>query len=1280
MLRTSVLALLKKTMRKTAFSLWILLALGLHAALGQQKTILKEEKINWEPMAESKNDKGESTNILPCIGCHAWKNNRRIPNKTIFAEGLKAKTVKALNEKWAEIPSWELAALDTSADIQHFDLSFEKGEKERIPGTEISFNLIRKNGNTWEKLQSLSISATGETISEAEKRETRILTEGNSVLATGSWVKMGVVSDGVYQISASDLRPHGLELNGSLSAQIKMYGSGGKMLSEANREFKFNDLREIAIQVEDGGDGIFNNSDRILFYGQGPDNWNFNAGTRLFSFQKNIYTDTSYYFVTVSSGNGLRIAVNPSDPMPEIIELNYHEKWAYAPDNINVLSAGREWYADALDFNPSKNIQIPTPNLVSDSSLTVNIGLMARSGVPYPFKISLNGAGIGQDVIPNTVNLNARFSNYGSDAGITRIMRVGPNTNTLNFSILYDKQGNFSSIGYINHITVNGYRSLAGGGNFGFKAYRYPDRNVFYQILPDGSSRVWDVTDPGKISAINPSAGGFSKYQDTIRDYFVFRDQNLPKPLVFKGMVNQNLRGMAVPDLLIVSHPRFYSQALRLAAFRRDNDNLDVEVVSPESIYNEFSSGAQDVTAIRNFAMHLYYKTETPKLKYLLLFGDCSFDYKNRTTGNTNFVPTYSSTEYISIIPTYASDDFFGILNRSKGGWGENDLMDIGLGRLPAKTESEANAMVSKIIAYASSAEAFGPWRNQFTFVADNGDGCYHSKDANNLADPFLAANPQNNVKKIFMAAYPLVSSPGGNTSPASTSELLNTIERGSLIINYSGHGGETVWADEFLFTSEMIEQLKNKDRLPFFITATCDFGRHDYPSQVSGGESLMLNPNGGAIGIMTTGRPVTAQANFVINQAFYNALYQSSNGRTGFFGDVFRQTKNICPEKRSNRGFILLGDPSSRFPFPKQRVVLTNFPDADTLRGLQLVEFSGEIQNPDGTKDDGFNGTLYANIFDKPGTLEMDQNQYGFSPARPCIYPYQKNQLFNGSVPVKNGNFTVRFFVSRDVSFLTGNGRLIMYAEDKTQKKDANGFKTNIKVGGLNPNPIKDDEGPKIKLFMNDNSFINYGLTGSDALLLAELEDESGIDVTGLGLGHDLTATLDGNEVYVMNEYFQNTEGSYQKGSVRFPFRNLSAGLHSITVKAWDNFNNSSEATIWFEVGMTQVIGKIADKFNLYPNPFSSEIFISLENAQVGETLDISIALTDLRGRKILEKNWLYENSIARPGAFKELVWDGSRENGEKLSPGTYICEILVKSDTNNSVAKINKKIVYIR
>jgi hypothetical protein len=1261
-------------MKKSFLFLSVNLLLILQCAVAQPKISSLQFTIEWTGAIESRRTNGETLKVLSCKECSLWKNDNRLPFKTIFIEGQDVKGVKLENPIWLAIPGWELSGIDTGQSSKEHLISHQKSEKNRIPGTEIELSLIRKNGSVWEKLISGQISTQYETIFEKEKKVQQTLTEGNSVFNSGLWLKFGIVSNGVYQIQASDLSAMGLDLIGKPSAFIKMYGTGGKMLSEANRDFKFTDIPEVAILVEDGGDGIFNNSDRILFYGQGPDSWNFNSSTRLFSFQKNIYTDTSYYFLSFSPGDGKRIPVQNSDPNPEITETTYLEKWVYSPDNLNLLSAGREWFADALDFNPSKDISIQTPNLFTDSTIRISFGLMARTPIAYPFHLSVNGTELAPTVTTGTTDVNAPYANFGSYVNPMRNYTAPTGTSALHFNISYLKQGNFSSVGYIDDIEIQGYRSLSNGGNFGFRPFKYQDKTIAYQI---GTGRVWDVTNPESVQAIFTSGGKFSRFEDVSHEYFVFQDNALPKPLVFKQISNQNLRGMQTPDLLIVSHPNFLNQANRLANFRRANDNLEVEVVSPDQIYNEFSSGSQDITAIRNFAMHLYYKSDTPKLKFLLLFGKGSFDYKNRVANNTNFVPTYESPEFNNIISSYASDDYFGILNRTKGIWRENDLMDIGVGRLPAKSEAEAMAMVDKIIHYATSPNCLGPWRDRYTFVADNRDGCLHSDQSNTLSGSQLSQELNSNIRKIFIGAYPQLVSPGGTSNPQAQTDLLTTIERGSLILNYTGHGGETVWADEYLLTSEMIEKLKNKDRLGFYITATCDFGRCDLPAQVSGAETFVLNPNGGAIGIMTTGRPVSASSNMTINEAFYNSLYQPTDGRIGYFGDIMKMTKNICGEKRANRGFTLLGDPSGRFPFPQQDVVLTNFSESDTIQGLELVEFNGEVQ-ADGVKDAAFNGTLFATLFDKPGTITIDPNQTATS--RVCSYPYQKNMLFNGSVPVKDGEFKVKFFVSRDVSYQVGNGRLIMYAEDKARNKDANGYKNNVKVGGLNPNPRLDDQGPVIQLYMNDYTFVNYGLVSPDATLWADLEDSSGIDVTGLGLGHDLTATLDGDEVFVMNENFQNFTGSYKKGFVRFPFRGLEPGIHSLTVKAWDNFNNSSEATIWFEVIASPSSGQIVGNFNLFPNPFSEEIFLTLDNALAGQNLDISLTISDLAGREIMTKNWLYNNSTARPGSSKELAWDGKRGNGEKLSAGTYICQITVKSDTNGSGAKINKKIVLIR
>jgi len=770
---------------------------------------------------------------------------------------------------------------------------------------------------------------------------------------------------------------------------------------------------------------------------------------------------------------------------------------------------------------------------------------------------------------------------------------------------------------------------------------------------------------------LNVQNQSFVILEDIEQEFFAFTNQSLLKPVSYKTVRNQNLRGLSVPDLLIVSHPLFLAEANRLADFRRDHDQLNVEVVTPEQVYNEFSSGSQDVTAIRNLDFYLYKKESPAKLKYLLLFGDCSFDYKNRTPNNTNFIPVYEGpggSASLNIISSYASDDYFGIFLGAGNGWVIDDVMNIGVGRLPAKNPLEAKNMVDKLIHYSSSPSTLGDWRTRYTFVGDNGDSFTHSDDADKLSEVSKAENANSLGKKIYIGAYELVASPGGLTAPRATNDLLNSIEKGNLIVNYTGHGGETVWADEFLFTSEMITSLQNKDKLSFFITATCDFGRHDYPTQTSGAEELILNPNGGAVGVMTTGRPVNSSSNFVINEAFYKQFFTSGTNR---MGDVLRLTKNGNSSKSSNRGFTLLGDPSAKFAFPEQKIVLRDFSSDDTIKGLELTTVKGEIRK-DSVKNGSFNGTVDILVLDAPGSI----NVQGASTSK--RYSVEKNILYKGSAPVVNGEFTFKFFVSKDVSFDVGKGRILLYAySDKT---DASGSEK-VNVGGLNSNPINDVTGPQMSLFMNDVTFVNYGLVGKDADLLVFLEDDlSGINVSGLGLGHDLTGTLDGNQVFVLNDYFINEAGSYSKGSLRFPMRDLTPGIHNIVVKCWDSFNNSTEKTIYFEVGIASVNGLMVKELKLFPNPSNGDIFLELENAFAGSNLDIRLIVYDIVGNLVTEKTWDYDNSSARPGAFRELAWNGEKPDGTKLPAGTYFCKIGIKSDTDGSEYKINKKIVLIR
>ena len=1249
-------------------------------ALAQPKSITKSLKINWESNLKTPNADGGISEILTCTECSEKSGNSRIPVLKLSFPKQSLSGIKITNEKWAYLMPWEAKGVDT-ANLQFYSpFEVSVGEIQRQNTTNLSINLIRKNlqNQQWEKLISADFSAVAKPLTVSPKR---IAAAETTVFAMGEWVKIGIVKSGVYSVTGNELFAAGLNLIATNPNQIKVYGTGGKLLSEANNSFNFQDIPELTIQVTGTSDGKFDPTDQVLFYAEDAHKWLYNATNKAFEFQTNIYSDTSYYFITTSPGEGKRVNSAPSEPAGDVNLTYFEERNVQWEDKINVLSTGREWYGTALDFTTSKTYSFPSQGLLWDSLQKIRIGVMARSQTSYPFKISVNDVQLANQIKPGAVDISAQYGSYGTDAigFFKQQLNPGSDPNIQRITVFYDKAGDQSAVGYTNYVETNYLKQLQWNSEgFGFRNFSQKGRSVNYSIsnLP-GDFSVWDITKPLNPIRREVQLGSFSVFLDTLKEFYVFSNSTARAPALLKKIGNQNLRGTSAPDLLIVAHPSVLSEANRLAEYRRTHDHMDVAVVNIIDVYNEFSSGSQDITAIRNLAMHMYYKGEVPKLKYLLLFGDCSFDYKKRIANNTNLIPTYQGPSHLYILNSYASDDYFGILNKNKGGWSTSDLIDIGVGRLPAKSELEARQMVDKLLFYNTNASTFGKWRNTFTFVADDGDYCTHSDQADRHAMNVNTSYPPSTLKKIYLGAYEQVANAGGFTSSGATNDLLNTINSGSLTINYTGHGGETGWCDENLFNSDMINQLENKKNLSFFVTATCDFGRHDLPAQVSGAESLILNPEGGAIGVMTTGRPVNSGSNDAINRAFYQNLFSLDNeGKHITMGELQRRTKNSDPSKSSNRGFTLLGDPSATLAFPDQEAVITNFMGDSIIQGLELFAFQGEVRKG-GTINSGFNGSLNSTVFDRPGIISVNDNELGLYHCR-ADYQYQKNVLYNGTVAVTDGKFSVQFFVPKDISYQVGNGKISLYAKS-TDLQDANGAKLNLSVGGTSSTPMKDEIGPDITLFMNDRSFVDEGLVGTDAILKAYFEDSSGINVSGLGLGHDLTATLDEQEVFVLNNYFQNDIGSFKKGNLEFPIRGLSVGTHSLIVKAWDNFNNSSSKEIRFVVGVNEINNLIVKEVKLFPNPFSDGVYLSLENAYAGKSVHISLDIKDMLGRSVATKDWTYNNSTARPGAFYELAWDGKKIDGTSLPAGSYFCTIGLKSDTDGAEFKINKKLILV-
>jgi hypothetical protein len=773
----------------------------------------------------------------------------------------------------------------------------------------------------------------------------------------------------------------------------------------------------------------------------------------------------------------------------------------------------------------------------------------------------------------------------------------------------------------------------------------------------------------------------FTATAGILKEYIAFTGRTFDPPLTIQRIPNQDLHSLPVPQLLIITPAVFLEQARRLAAFRESHDGLQVAVVTPAQIYNEFSSGKQDITAIRDFIRYLY--TQSTKLQYVLLLGDASYDYKNRVNGNTNFVPIYESRESLHPIFSYSSDDYYGFMDEDEGEWPENTqgdhTMDVAVGRLPVKSGQEAEAVVQKLIRYASNPETTGKWRNKICFVADDGDNNTHQLDADRLAQQISRSYPQYNINKVYLDAFPQNSNANRQTAPEVNKTISQAVEKGHLIVNYTGHGGEAGWAEEQILTVPQINSWKNTC-MPLLVTATCEFGRYDDPLKISGAEHALLNAQGGAIGLLTTTRPVFSNTNYALNNAFYSTVFEQKEGTWQRLGDIVRYTKNNSLSGSVNRNFALLGDPSMRLAYPQEQTVLTavNGKDLatqlpDTLKALSLVTVEGQIQRAGSNLlQTDFNGVLQITVFDKANTVTT----LGTERSSRMNFQLQQNILYEGKARVKEGLFRFSFVVPKDIDYRFDLGKISLYAKQEESLRDASGASLLI-VGGSIPQAPADLTPPVIRLFMNDTTFISGGITGSNTSLLASIFDESGINITRTGVGHAITATLwnEKDTTFILNDYYTAQTDTYQHGHIQYPFQNLKPGTYQLHLKAWDTHNNSGESSINFIVATSEKL-VLHGLFN-YPNPMSNSTAFAFDHNRAGEELDIQIEIVNSVGQLV---KILHTRLVNSPEHIEELKWDGMNEKGNKLDKGVYIYRVIVRSMADHSSAHQVNKLVIIQ
>ncbi len=1208
------------------------------------------------------------------------------------------KSLQITNIVYESISASQLGDLDIKSIPSSINANASNSKARNDWFASISLSPIIKDGNGFKKVKSFDYSLARKTTSANFARRD-FSTLSNSVLASGDWYRFYVEKSGVYKISKTFLQQLGLKLNNIDPRKIKIYGNGGQMLPLSNAVEYPSDLTENAIYFEGEADGVFDSQDYILFYAEGVDNWSAENLSH-----NNLYSDKSYYYVTIQGDNGKRIAPMPVPTTTTITPIAIYDEYQYhESDLINVARLGRRWFGEQFNIDDNQVFDFEFPNIVSGSNIAITVAGAAVAFNLTSMTITANGASAGSLNFPAV-----GVSSDGPRGFDVTTSSSFPAATNVSVELQYNNNGVPASSGYLDYIILKAKSNLKGHGKqFRFQyddAASMTGAGEFQFSTASSISQVWDITDIYNVTHVkNENQASFSFQADLgqVRKYIAVDnlDYFSPKKDSKPKIANQNLKGTIFKnaqgqfqdiEYLIITPAFLNSEAEKLADFHRNYSNMIVKVVNAESIYPEFSSGKQDIGGIRNFVKYVYNNasSEQSKVKYLCLFGDASFDFKDRIPNNSNIIPIYHALPSFSLSGSYISDDFFVLMDDNEGNMvpAQAEGLDIAVGRMPVSDVQQAAEMVNKVIEY-HDIKSFGRWRNNFVLISDDVDqtGEYSLEvGINDLGDDITAQKPFVNVKKIHTDSYVQEASAGGNRYPKAREDFVTAFQQGALVFNYFGHGGEDGLAHERILEKSDIQNLSNRYKYPLFVTITCEFTRFDNPYRPTAGEYMFWNKAGGAIALVTTTRQITISTGLGINEDFSENLYGYGTNELGTIAEALRVAK---VGYGSNPLMVFyIGDPAIKLAIPKPTIVLTKVNDVpitetiDDFKALSTIKLAGEVRDENGNNLlSNYNGDLSVNIYDKPierTTLGNDGTTDSNDQLLLLDFTNLGETIFRGNASITNGLFELSFVVPRDIRVQPlGNGRISFYAKRTNQLLDQTGQNMDIKVGGINTNAPVDDIAPRAKLYMNDQTFVNGGITNESPIFLALLEDENGIN-TASGIGHDIIAVLDGDESkpYIMNDYYEADADDYTKGKVQFPFRNLEVGLHTITFFAWDVYNNPITAEIQFVVVGDESL-TLKNVLN-YPNPFVSYTQFWFTHNRPFEPLEVQVQVMTITGKIVWTKNQIVttEGFLSR-----EVTWDGKDDFGDRIGKGVYVYKLTVKSTLTNKKTEKYEKLVIL-
>lgn len=1090
-----------------------------------------------------------------------------------------------------------------------------------------------------------------------------------SVLNSGKWVKIQVGEDGIYKLTAADLKKMGFT---SLD-KVAVYGYGGWPLDEDFSKTYIDDVPEVA---------VWRNADYLLFYGKGPRKWEYSSSDGAFIHTNNPYSNYGYYFVTEKETAGRTMEKAASADGATLQVTTFDDYVLHEEDLVSVNSSGRELYGESFSSTLSRDFTISIPGITNDEG-KATLSFISRGNGTITMNIDGNSLISGSVSVPSDEYEVARElyreRAWTADKGENVKVNIGySTTGHKNVHLNYFRLQMKRQLKVYDNYTF--FRSLSARGN----ASRFVIQGA------DANTLVFDVTDGVNPQQMETSLNGtelsFSiPASASLREFVAVKPLQIKAPVTVGEVANQNLHALAQQDMIIIAQPNFTTQAERLAEAHRTKDNLTVQVVAPEAIYNEFSSGTPDATAYRRF-MKMFYDRQTSEAdapKYLLLFGDGSFDNRKLTSAwksvdMSNMLLTYQTENSLSS-QSYVIDDYFGFLDDADNKKSlQNKKLCLGIGRFPIRTVEQATQMVDKVISYMENKNT-GSWKNNLCFMADDGsntDGFMteHMEFADQLAGYVESEHPEFLVNKLYYDAYKKDMTAG--TYPDVRSGLQKLLKDGLLLFNYTGHGGTTALSDEKVLTQTDINQF-TYTHLPVWVTATCDFTRFD-DLNTSAGEDVFLNKSSGGIALFTTVRVAYSRPNFPINDNVIRNLFERNNGRRRTLGEVMRATKNTLSSVYK-LGFCLIGDPAVKMAYPEfgMKVTTVNGQAVDgnsiSFKALEKITVEGEVLDASGQLVTDFTGIVNPTVKDSKVTVTCLKNSNkDDSPA--FTFTDYPNTIFIGNDSVRNGKFSFTFTVPKDISYSNLQGKMNLYAVDTENGHEAQGNFDNFIVGGTSDTAETDTIGPEIRaLYLNDTIFVDGGQVNTTPYFVAELWDKSGVNITGSSVGHDMMLVIDESTVlsYNLNSYYELIPCEEGAGIVKFPIPALEPGKHTAEFWVWDILNNSTVRTFTFEV----VEGLKPFLFDVIATPgiAREQVTFHLMHNRPESRMRVGIMVYDLAGRQL----WKHEES-GTSGLFENytISWDLTR-GGARMRPGVYIYRAAISTDNSKEATKARKFII---